>query len=158
MSKYKSYILAQFELMRDDPEVCSARGMSAASNHPMAQFGIGVRIHNSELVPLPEPIRRDQEFCERLKVGFGFLYMIPGLLGLAYAVPDMVCNEAVGLRQVSLAAIAWINLWYVLRCASRGHGLFYIVEKWQCAIESERAIFKKECRQLFDDLAFESNK
>jgi hypothetical protein len=125
--------------MRDNPEICRARGAGQAMKDLMARFGLGeVRVHNSELIPLPEPIRRDEEFCRRLKTGFYFIYMVPGMAAVIWALIDMRRVHEVNWWQCFLADMAWINLKYALRCGAREFGLFYITAKWAAFIDREK--------------------
>lgn len=101
-------------------------------------------------VPLPEPLRREQEYRDSVSVLITLIYSVPwlflGYKAFAYLTDGPIWEDWSSVWRGGLAAFF---AWQHLRASDRSTGLYYPLTLWKQSLDRRINEFRGECRRIY---------
>ena len=157
MGKWSSYIAMQHDVMVQNPNLYIERRSEAArrqAGYELAAMGIGtVKVHNSELIPFPAPIRAREEFSIWARKSCTALYVSPAIIACFLACQNMWLSKTITIFQGICLLVAILSVIYQQKSSAKNVGLFYLVDELEQSLSNEKRQFRQECFEFYEELA-----
>ena len=154
--QYHAYIVMQHELMVENPKLYSERGEEAARHHSgyeLAAMGMGtLKIHNSELIPFPAPIKKREDFAKWSRNACTTLYLAPAIVAGVLLCWNMWVTKSFTLFQGVCMVVSVSAVINQQRASAKNSGLFYLIDSLENSISEEKRIFRNECFDFYENM------